>query len=286
MKICKPSSTATSRLGDFMLSRKELRFERRSILTATQLRAIEKFPREFLRLNFLEFGDGIISGLDFIERNDEIFLTEGLVKLDGNFYFAQEVNLSALLATTTSGKQYKLILGSPQRSAEENVITEKIPLEIRELKEIGGLELGRFKAGLVRLPEIDAENLFEEFTKLSRLNLLNVPFSTRGGTTFHPLIFRAILSRLERKKNPAPADFALMIQLADFGTVSMSALKIFVTSKGVKWRNNSREKIFESVLKAVDAEWEIVLPEKISAPEKVSKSEVQSGGFFIEDDDC
>jgi len=268
-----------------MLTRKELRFERRSILTAAQLRAIEKFPREFLRLMFLDFGDGIISGLDFIERDDEIFLTEGLVKLNNNFFFAQTTNLSKLMAGLTEGKRYKIVLGTPQRTAAENVITEKISLEVRELKESGGLEFGRFRAGLVRLPEFNAEDLFAEFTKASRLNLLNVPYSTRGGATFHPLIFKAILSRLQRKENPAPADFALMIQLADFGIVSLNALKVFVECKDVTWRGGSQEEILQTVLAAIDKDWEIILPEKISAPEKVQQTELERGGIFIEDDD-
>ena len=89
-----------------MLSRKELRFERRSILTAAQLRAIEKFPREILRLMFLENGDGIISGLDYVERGGEIFLTEGLVKIGGTFYFAAETNLSALMRNAAAAAAY------------------------------------------------------------------------------------------------------------------------------------------------------------------------------------
>lgn len=268
-----------------MLSRNELRFERRSILTAAQLRAIEKFPREFLRLKFINYGDGIISGLDYIERDDEIILTEGLIKLGENFFCAEEMNLSKLMAGTSDGKFYKFVLGEPRRSAEENVITEKILLEVRELDDKGGLEFGRFKSGLTCLPTIDAKDLFKEFTKVSRLNLLNVPYSTRGGATFHPLIFKAILTRLERKDNPAPADFALMIQLADFGIVSLNALKIFVVSKGIAWKDNSREEILKSVIAAVDKEWEITLPENISAPDKkVSKPEPSGGGFFIDDD--
>ena len=256
-----------------MLSRKELRFERRSILTATQLRTIEKFPREFLRLMFSDYGDGIISGMDFIERDDELFMTEGLVKLGDNFFLAAEVNLSELMTGTASGKRYQFVLGKPQRSAYENVITEKTSLEVRELKEVGGLEFGRFKAGLVHLPTIDAQDLFEEFTRASRLNLLHVPLAVRGGVTFHPIIFRAILWRLEHKKNPAPVDHALMIRLADVGAVSMHALKLFVEGKDIVWQDDSRENIFKAVLEAVDKEWEITLPEIISERKERSKSE-------------
>ena len=264
-----------------MLSRKELRFERRSILTAAQLRAIEKFPREILRLMFLENGDGIISGLDYVERGGEIFLTEGLVKIGGTFYFAAETNLSALMRNAAAGAWHRIILGAPQRTAEENVVTEKIELEVRRREEsFSGLEFGTFKAGLVYLPAV-----LEEFTLPSRLNLLEVPYSVRGGSTFHPLIFRAILSRLERKKNPAPSDTALSMQLAANGIVSIPALKIFVESKGVGWRGDSRENIFSSVARAVDAAWEIILPEKISAAQKISTPPQTYSSIILDDDD-
>lgn len=255
-----------------MLNRKELRFERRSILTAAQLRAIEKFPREFLRLTFGEFGDGILSGLDFVKRDKEIFLTAGLVKLGENFFFADEINLSTLMNGLSGGMRYRFVLGAPQRTASEGVITEKISLEVKPLEEnFNGMEFGQFKAGLVNLPSIDAENLFDEFTRDSRLNLLHVPQSVRGGTTFHPIIFRAILARLERKENPSPADVALMLRLADGETVSMHALKIFVKCKEIAWRDDSPEEIFKSVIAAVDAVQKISLSVTTAPPEKIPK---------------
>lgn len=265
-----------------MLTRKELRFERGSILTAAQLRTIEKFPREFLRLMYSEYGDGIISGMNYIERDDEIYLTEGLVKLGDKFFFSAETNLSELMTGTTGGRRYKFILSEPQRTADNNIITEEISLEVRELEKAGSLEFGRFKAGLVRLPKLDAKDLFEEFTRTSRLNLINVPYAVRGGVTFVPHIFQAILSRLEHKKNPAPADIALMIQLTNVEAVSMKTLELYVLSKVVKWHGDSRENIFKSVISAVDKDWEINLPEKISAPKDESKPDIDDyDGIFI-----
>ena len=174
-----------------MFNKKELRFERRSILSAAQLRAIEKFPREFFRLMFAEYDDGIICGLDFTERDGKIFLTEGLLKIGDDFYFAEEKNLSEMTRGLHDGVDYKFVLGEAQRAAEENIITEKISLTVAKLDEqIGALEFGRFRHTKIKLPDLDAENLFDEFTRGSRLNLLYVPYSTRGGKTFHPYVFR------------------------------------------------------------------------------------------------
>ena len=262
-----------------MLNRNELRFERRSILTAAQLRAIEKFPREFLRLTFADFGDGILSGLDFVTRGKEIFLTAGIVKLGEKFFFADEMNLSTLMPD--DGRRYRFVLGAASRTSVEGVITEKISLEVKPLDETSdGADFGRFRAG-ANLPDINAKSLFDEFTRGSRLNLLHVPQSVRGGTTFHPIIFRAILSRLQRKENPSPADVALMLRLADAETISLPALKIFVECKSLKWHDKSREEIFKSLIAAIDAVQETVLPAQIHAPEKVSRPQPTRETMFI-----
>lgn len=264
-----------------MLQRNELHFERRSILTAAQLRAIESFPREILRLKYLDYGNGIISGVDFVQRGDEVFTTEGIVKLGNFFYCADEINLSELAKGAIGIFQYHFVLSEPKRTASENVTTEKISLELKKFEEnFTGFEFGKFKSGLrINLPKLDAANLFDEFTK-RELNLLNVPYSVLGGTTFHPYIFRAVLKKLESKKNPSPADTALMIHLANFGVATIPALKIYVQSNGVQWLDDSRENIFQSILAAIQAEWKIKLSEKFDdGPEKIPTTPENTGIF-------
>ncbi len=269
-----------------MLQRNELHFERRSILTAAQLRAIESFPREMLRLKYLDYGNGIISGVDFVERGDEIFTTEGIVKLGNLFYCADEINLSALYKSIQETFNCHFVLTEPKRTAAENVTTEKIFLEVKRLeKNSDEFELGSFQSGgyTIYLPDINANaaDLFKEFTANSQLNLLNVPYSVRGGTTFHPYIFRAVLKKLESKKNPSPADTALMIHLANFGVTTIPALKIYVQSNGVQWLDDSRENIFKSILDAVKAEWKIKLPETIPGGQETIPPTSPNGDIFI-----
>ena len=242
-----------------MLKRNELHFTRRSILTAAQLRAIERFPQEILRIKYKDFANGIISGVDFVQRGDEIFTTEGLVKIGNLFYLAEEINLSALTENLKGHLEYHFVLSKPNRTSTENVTTEKIFLDVQPLEGFTSeLEFGRFTSGGgINLPKLDAEDLLRTFTSKNRLNLLNVPYSVHGGTTFHPYIFRAILHKLKLKENPSPADIALMIHLADFKVATIPALEIYVKQNSAKWQGDSRKNIFESVLNAVKAEWKI-----------------------------
>lgn len=267
-----------------MFARKELRFNRGSVLSASQLRAIEKFPREFLRLYFSEFGDGILSGMNYILRDDEIFLTPGILKFNDEIYFADEENLSALAKKFLNGENFQFVLSDECAENAENVIAHKIFIEVKKVeKDSSAMEFGNFSSQKsFSLPEIDAENLREEFTRNSRIKILNVPYSVRGGSTFHPYIFRAVLNKLEQKKNPSPADIALKIHLANFEVASIPALKIYVESNDCKWLDGSRRDIFKSVLDAIDTEWKIKLPEKVSSDEQIKSQVKQSqNSFFI-----
>ena len=50
----------------------------------------------------------------------------------------------------------------------------------------------------------------------------------------------------------------------DFGSASVQALKNYLKANNFSWQDDSREKIFKSVLAAVEAVVEINLPEKNS----------------------
>ena len=69
-----------------MLTKTEMRFPHKAILTAVMLEEMYNYPRELMRLNYRDRSDGIICGLDYILRGDDLILTEGLVKLDGDIY--------------------------------------------------------------------------------------------------------------------------------------------------------------------------------------------------------
>ena len=214
-----------------MLTRKKIRFAPRTILTHEMLETIYELPQEILRLQYLTFGDGIISGLELKEVDREIFLTEGIVKFKGEFYFssAGEINLTKFF------KENK----PPMSGA----ISCFALCPSQNFKTGGGVK--------TEFPDknISAEKFLEEFTTFNRLQLLDVPYSCRGGSTFHPHIFCAVKNILKQKENKSPSELALLLQIEQTGFVTMEALKICIESDGIKKFTPSaaREEIFKSL---------------------------------------
>ena len=244
-----------------MLTKKKISFAPRTILTHEMLEAIYDFPREILRLQYLNFGDGIISGLEFKEVGKEIFLTEGIVKLKGEFYLSTtgEINLTRFFKENKPSLRGAIscfaLCPSQNFKVVGGVKAESLELKILPKKDLppDALCLGNFYDELfeVVLPDknIRAEKFFDEFITLNRLQLLDVPYSCYGGATFHPYIFSAVKNILRQKENKSPTELALLLQIEQNGFVTMEALKICIETDGAKkfTAAATREEIFKSL---------------------------------------
>lgn len=244
-----------------MLTRKKIQFAPRTILTHKILETMYDFPQEILRLQYLTFGDGIVSGLEFKEVNREIFLTEGIVKFKGEFYFssAGEVNLTKFFKENKPPMRGAIscfaLCPSQNSKIDGGVKTEFLELKILLKKDLPPdvLCLGSFYDELsdIALPDkdISAEKFWKEFTTFNRLQLLDVPYSCSGGSTFHPYIFCAMKNILKRKENKSPTELTLLLQIYQTGFITMEALKTCIESDDTKKFTPSaaREEIFESL---------------------------------------
>ena len=253
-----------------LFTKKKIHFAPRTILTHEMLEAINDFPREILRLQYLNFGDGIISGLEFKEVGNEIFLTEGLVKLKGEFYLsaAGEINLTKFFKDNKSPSHgiISCFALCPSQNFKVNggVKRESLELKILAKKDLppDALCLGNFSDELfeVVLPDknIPAEKFLGEFMTLNRLQLLEIPYSCYGGATFHPYIFSAVKNILKQKENKSPAELALLMQIEQSGFVTLETLKTYIETDNAKKipSTATREEIFKGlsqVLKFIHA---------------------------------
>lgn len=55
------------------------------------LEALRDYPLDYVNITFSDMGDGVITGLDVvIGEEDSFFITEGIVKIDGNIYLVHQ----------------------------------------------------------------------------------------------------------------------------------------------------------------------------------------------------
>ena len=266
------------------LENRTIEFKPRAILTHEMMEEIYDFPHRVLGLKYAEYGDGIIAGLNYVTKEDKIYLTKGIVKLDNEFYFLMEdVNLTEMTETLKDNKLVKAYhFALKEREAEQEGGVNKKFLELEITEDVTGLiGLGSFFKELsLKLPDIskvEIKNLYEEFTRRSRFRLLEVPYSDRSGTTFHPYIFSGVKNALKIKKDKNFLDYMLIIEIENHGTVSLETLKIYIAESGMKLKAEpSRAELFEEFTKALQREMKIAMPHNVK---------LESDSYFDDDDE-
>ncbi|WP_314653873.1 hypothetical protein [uncultured Selenomonas sp.] len=246
----------------------EIIFTAGDVLSAEMLEETYRYPREFLHVCHAGCPDGIVAGLDFIEKEDGVYLTAGIVKFDGKYYILPgDMGLDAWLqqqkAPLQSSVEYLLCLvpeDVPEPVGTGIQSRSRLVLQPEKERPAHALLLGRYKYRpdvQIRLPKLHPRNKapFEEFTQASFLQILDCEYAHhQGETTYHPLLFRAVQSYLEQKDSLSPYDFTLLCELQNHGVAALSTLKAYiavhqkVTSASLEV---TRERLFEELTKCV-----------------------------------
>ncbi|MBQ9486788.1 MAG: hypothetical protein IJU91_03165 [Selenomonadaceae bacterium] len=230
-----------------MFTNTALNFPHGAMLTSAMLREIYKYPREFFALLYKNYGDGIICGLDYLIRDKNLFLTAGVIRLDGEFYFLpQDFNISAETEKNNlkTDKQYYICLSRLSEKKEDCLIENNLTVTFSSSEIFPSL--GKFyfsKYDPLALPQLDKgvdpfKNIFESTV----LNLADVPvaesfaepIAEKGGATFHPLLFRLVQEFLAGKKFKTPFDYAILTQLQSTGVISIQTIKSYIAEEGGK----------------------------------------------------
>ena len=268
----------------------EITFATGDILTVQMLEETYRYPREFLHLTNAACGDGILTGLDFKSREGDVYLTAGIVKYNSLFYILpRDVNLDEWLRLQhlSGGREYFLCLVKGEVAATDKLENgaesrSKIAIKVFPSREYDddAILLGKFRfdSNRVHLPCLNLEekgNLFEDFFQSGLLYLLDVPYAhPQGGTTYHPLLFRAIREYLEKKTPLSPYDFTLLTEIQNHGIVAESTLKSYVTANGKKNPSlikMTREELFRATTECLQ---EPYLPFKMGSPVTNGNDEV------------
>ena len=244
----------------------EIVFAAGELLSAAMLEESYRYPREFLQLYHAASPDGIIRGLDFVSREDGVYLTAGIVKLRGIYYtMPWDISLGEWISEQKEplleGAEYFFCIKQEEVMTSENdahgiAARGRIALKALRDRPEGALLLGKYKHRAdrpLRLPTLqmgDADP-FAEFTQASYVQLLESEYAhPQGTTTYHPLLFRAMQSFLEQKKTLSPYDFSLLTALQNNGIVALRTLLSYVAaSREVSPASlqMNREKLFHEV---------------------------------------
>lgn len=233
-----------------MFVHRVLTFPHKAILTGGMLEEIYRYPREFMRLMFDGYGNGIICGLDYSLRGGELFLSAGIFFAGGNFYIlSRDVNISDLSAekNLVVDREYFVALERKTFAEEQCITTTTLELVFNEIKPPHTLGqfvfLGRENFYLPQFTD-DPNEMFSR----SVLNLCEVPFAARGTSTFHPLLFRQVKNFLQNKPNKTPRDFAILTYLQNNEVISVTTMADYMLAANCEFDVDNRTDFFRAFL--------------------------------------
>lgn len=251
-----------------MFSAREIYFKSRSVLTVEMLDSLYRLPKNILKIFYDEFGDGIISGLNFRKENKEIFLTAGIIKSGNKFYFSENenFNLSKFFKDNRPeqrGNFYTFAFCRLPKKLQKGVDVEELELKIIPKKNLESAEnivlnFGSFNDECFDLILPETETNFKNFAddfldEANNFSILEIPFSQRGGTTFHPYIFKAVKNILEQKTKKTSADIAFLMQIQQNSVTSFDVIKTYVEANCGKkiLPLSDRTEIFKNMAEAL-----------------------------------
>lgn len=269
----------------------EIVFSGGDILSAEMLDETYRYPREFLHVYHAGCPDGIISGLDFIDREDGVYLTAGIVKASGRYYILpEEMNMTVWLQQLKTSRQlsieYFLCLVPEPVSAPAGIGIQsrsRLKMTAERIRPERALLLGRYKplGDKIELPQLHIEKNepFADFFQARYLQLLESEYAhPQGGTTYHPLLFRAVQSYLLQKKQLSPYDFTLLSEIQNHGITALSTLKAYVAVNQKKTPVSleiTREKLFAELTKCLQIPYCMAVHQESVSSRKDRKAEIK-----------
>ena len=192
-----------------MFKNKFPEFQRGNILKQEMLENLRDYPRDFLKLYFNDYSNGIISGAQLVVDKQQIYITKGLIKFNQRIYFLKEV-ISLEYNSTNQTIIIKIKFSDFKKQNDFKLYQSNLFLDNQPRLKENELELGRFK--LREGAQLRAEyEKFKDFKiEYNTINLIQVKYSAQGKYTLHPLIIKKFAQILLNRSNKVLDNFFAM----------------------------------------------------------------------------
>lgn len=269
-----------------MLVKKEVSFLHGNILTKEMLDEIYAYPRNFVELKYNDYSDGIITGLDFVEKDGTMYLTKGFVKFKGEYYFLLEnINLTNYFLDMKKNSKrqsatYYLYLKRSEPIKAGSIIVRNLDLYVsEESKQDEFFSLCRFfgNESNMNLPRLNGSGEQKPFYDLIDnnlyVNLIDTLYAMPGKATYHPFLFKAVAEYLEQKPNKSILDNVILMQIQNMKVLSIDAMKTYINAVDCKAQESSdRESFFKLFTECLEKKEEKKIPLEDNRKKISSKS--------------
>lgn len=237
-----------------MINKNIIEFKSGTLLTKEMLQSMYDYPIDILNCLYSSYSNGILSGFDVIKRDEEYYITSGLIKIDNCIYIMKEdFKLNTLFCNLEESTVYNIVFVQVFNGINENGV-KKFSLEILLENMVNDKEnikfrFGSFKCGRdskLELPRT-VDSLFEN----NVLNLIKGDYAQNNESTYHPLIFRCILGYLKDKKNKNMLDYLMINEISKNNVLTLQIMKIYIEEQGFSSENLDREELLQKFIESI-----------------------------------
>ena len=269
-----------------MLVKKEVSFLHGNILTKEMLNETYAYPRNFVELKYSDYSDGIITGLDFVENDGITYLTKGIVKFKGEYYFLlDDINLTSYFLDMKKQQNwqstlYYLYLKRSEPIKAGSIVVQNLDLYVsEESKQDDLFLLCRFfgTESNMRLPRLNGSGEQKPFKDLIDnnlyVNLIDTLYAMPKKATYHPFLFKAVAKYLEQKQGKSMLDYVILMQIQNMKILSIDAMRTYIAAVDCKAQESSdRESFFKLFTECLEKKEEKKIPLEDNRKKISSKS--------------
>lgn len=195
-----------------MFKKNNPKFTQGRILKNEMLEELRDFSRNVVDITYANYSEGIISGFDLRVDQENITISQGIVKYQKEIIVLGETIKIPYEADDTK-QILKLQFGENVIDADFETRVVKIILEDKPPQPENELELARFRLNKGAYLRLDYQNFEDFLTGHNTLNLVHQPYSSTNGTTLNPAILKYFARELLTYKTEHPHDLAIIYQV-------------------------------------------------------------------------
>lgn len=249
-----------------------------SIITGQQLQLLNDQPQKYLQFQYIDYSDGIISGMNFSKSDGELQITPGIYKYRGKFYILEEnCTIKITDSQFDDGQHYSVLLSASEEKVAPDIIDYNLELVVKKSNSVPGNspDLMFTFYGKPRLPKY-CKDIFSE-----NMDLLSVAQSACGEATYSKYLFGLVYQYLTgEKKSLHTLDYILIDEISKCGYVPITTMKNYITATGQPApETGDRRLFFRTFVNSLDL---LEGENKTGTPKETNIAETDtSEGFFF-----
>ncbi|HEX2954821.1 MAG TPA: DNA and RNA helicase [Bacillota bacterium] len=205
-------------------------FGKGRILKREMLENLRDFPRDFLRIYFRDFSNGIIAGGEAVVGEDTIAVTPGVIKFGGRLFMLEK---KVEIPYYNTNKEMVVKIKFLPEENEQDFLCTRSSIFLDEHTAVGEdeLELGRFKLREGAVLRSDYVDFYDFNTEFNTINIIHVQYAGYKQSTINPDILRYFVKIVEKSSTQNMFDIAFAMQCFGESIVDRDIILYYISKR-------------------------------------------------------